>query len=286
MALRPRSDWDLKGAVIFSASGPPSTYDTMSPTKTNASKSTRRPRKLSTQKPKPWQASKQRKFPKTLYGSGVASNISLCVFNLLTSCIACRPVYLRSQVGRFYERRRNVSPVPTCLQILLRLAVTIASHPLQYLNPLPYLNQHLQICMSRLRTLKTHIFRILFFPKFKPRHRFKRILGQSRQVPVTVCQAHSNMSSISIVSKRIFFPLQTIYPSHTVDTTQAVPLPVGESAQRTVSSRRTNSGCQWSRTLSSLFCHTYQMRRHFKFQATRKTISMLPVKSQAPPISR
>ena len=78
----------------------------MSPTKNlsvTASESSR-PRKISTQKKS--KAFKQRKIPKAL--DKVVSNISptSIVFNLLTSRIAF--MYLRSQVGRFHERRHNV----------------------------------------------------------------------------------------------------------------------------------------------------------------------------------
>lgn len=103
---------NLKGALFFSIL---IEYDTiMSPSKIQMNTSeSNRPRKTSTHRrnERPQKPIKQRKIPKPLHG--VASNISLRVFNLLTSRIAS--IYLRSQVERFYEWRRNVSDVPTCL---------------------------------------------------------------------------------------------------------------------------------------------------------------------------
>lgn len=120
----------------------------MSPTKTNASESSSglsmRPRKVSTQKQRKAFKFKQRKIPKVL--NKVASNISPCVYNLLTSHILAF-MFLRSQDERFYERRRNVSHsgwhhdhdalrrTCQCLS-MLRLAVNIASNHLSCLNHL------------------------------------------------------------------------------------------------------------------------------------------------------
>lgn len=166
----------------------------MSPTKTNASESISRPRRVSTPTRKQRKRYKQKKIPKSL--NGVASDISPRIFNWLTSRIAS--MYLRSQDGRCYERGRNVSHVPqTCLYIS-RLTVTIAS------NPLSCLNQHIQVLMwRRLKIQKIwppHIFRlpILFNPKI--RHPLKCIEGQS----LPTC--HSSMTSISMVIPRIFPP--------------------------------------------------------------------------------
>ena len=79
-------------------------------------------------------------MPKDLKELAIASNISLYIFNLLTSRIAGGYDHLRCPEGRFFQRQhhgkdRKVSYLPTYLFVVLKLEFLACLNLNQYLRP-------------------------------------------------------------------------------------------------------------------------------------------------------